>query len=41
MAKAGVLETYRSVVSVVYPWHIGQIGHMNVQLKRARAQAMP
>ena len=32
-AKAGALETYRGVV---YPWHIDQIGHMNVQFYTAR-----
>jgi acyl-CoA thioester hydrolase len=30
---AGALETYRGVV---YPWHIDQIGHMNVQFYTAR-----
>ncbi len=29
----GLLETYRGVV---YPWHIDQIGHMNVQFYTAR-----
>jgi acyl-CoA thioester hydrolase len=29
----GALETYRGVV---YPWHIDQIGHMNVQFYTAR-----
>ena len=32
-AKAGALETYRGVV---YPWHIDQIGQMNVQFYTAR-----
>ena len=32
-ANAGALETYRGVV---YPWHIDQIGHMNVQFYAAR-----
>jgi acyl-CoA thioester hydrolase len=32
-AKAAALETYRGVV---YPWHIDQIGHMNVQFYTAR-----
>ena len=32
-AKAKALETYRGVV---YPWHIDQIGHMNVQFYTAR-----
>lgn len=32
-AKSGALETYRGVV---YPWHIDQIGHMNVQFYAAR-----
>jgi len=32
-AKARALETYRGVV---YPWHIDQIGHMNVQFYAAR-----
>lgn len=32
-AKARALETYRGVV---YPWHIDQIGHMNVQFYTAR-----
>ena len=32
-AKSGALETYRGVV---YPWHIDQIGHMNVQFDAAR-----
>ena len=31
--KQGALETYRGVV---YPWHIDQIGHMNVQFYTAR-----
>ncbi len=32
-ATAGALETYRGVV---YPWHIDQVGHMNVQFYTAR-----
>jgi acyl-CoA thioester hydrolase len=31
--SAAALETYRGVV---YPWHIDQIGHMNVQFYTAR-----
>lgn len=31
--KQGAMETYRGVV---YPWHIDQIGHMNVQFYTAR-----
>src|SRR3972149_2171075 len=32
-AKSGALETYRGVV---YPWHIDQIGHRNLQFAAAR-----